>query len=358
MDHLAAAEADAKGFGRWQTRPRGGHWQECPAHIAKALETAFSLGLGKARFKLTQRDWGLRAADAAVDERNYEVDFSSMIQICVEAPDRKREVRRLEQDVELLPSQRQAIAYAENVARSNCGEAAKALKARMTASAWNELNQWMRFDCPVIIHTKFGQGVIDKYLADTCYRNFFEVGTGRGSTNSKSRAGWETRVFGKAFDDRPAAERPKYGVVNLTNDPKGVASATQYGTSFFVLKHALRWRCTFTSMDSCYAAAQPGTFRQFAKFFEEGSESRLTDADLLKVAQHRGEHFQVDKYKEVQIHGPVRWRGDIQILYADQDLSTEDKAKVERFAKENGFPVRFQQMHKVERFSTHKGGNV
>jgi len=363
-------------FGVWQSKPEGGEWQEYPTHIAKALEDAFSLGKNEACFVLTQQNIGLRADDVAkqFSQLNYKVDFSTMTQLCIEAPARKREVRRCAQDVALSPSQTAAIAHAEDLAHHNCGPALTALRARMIRlagdeNAFDELNRWMRHSVPIIIHTKLSGILIDKYSDDTHYRCFHETGTGRGSTSTDDRGSWEARVFGKAyqhvatafdmaFDKTPAFELPKYGCLNLTNDPKGVRSATQYGTSFFVLKDAVRWRCTITSMDSCYKQARPGTFRQFARFFEEGDESRLTDDDLLKVYRHRGEQMAINKYKEVQIHGPLRFRHDVEMLVADSSLTPADQTKVRAFAQKNGFPVKFQAMHHVEAFKCYKGGNV
>ena len=36
------------------------------------------------------------------------------------------------------------------------------------------------------------------------------------------RVGWENRLFDKIYHKARAFERVKYGVVNFTNDPKGV----------------------------------------------------------------------------------------------------------------------------------------
>lgn len=292
----------------------------------------------------------------------YKVNFASMTQVCLEYPTRKREVRQfVDQDVRLTRSQQQAIKYSENMARDNFGPALVALKNRMhkltgSDAAFDELDAWMRHSVPIIIHTKLTSPLIDKYLDDEYYRNIFEVLAGRGCTDLGARGGWEKRVFGFAFESCDVHERPKYGCLNLTNDPKGVPYATQYGTSFFVLKHSIRWRCTFTSRDSSCKDSQPGTARQFASIFEEGPKSELTDDDLLKVVRHSGE--EIPFYKEVQIHGPVRFSHDIERLVADEDLTPTDKQKVGRFAELHRFPVSFQRMHKAKGYDYFKGGNV
>merc|ERR1711862_471799 len=103
-------------------------------------------------------------------------------------------------------------------------------------------------------------------------------------------------MFGDAYDRKGSqaavcpAERPKYGTINLTDDPMGVRLATCYGTSYFVLKENVRWRCTLTSRDSASDYSRPGTPRQFNRFLEEGDGSRLADDELEMVLNHTGGH--------------------------------------------------------------------
>jgi plastocyanin domain-containing protein len=52
----------------------------------------------------------------------------------------------------------------------------------------------------------------------------------------------------------------KYGVINFTNDPKGVNCAVGYGQSYLLLKEHVRARCTMTDKDSSSSDAQIGTF--------------------------------------------------------------------------------------------------
>jgi len=338
----------AAGFGLWQSMPCGGEWQEFPVHLAEVLERAFQRSDSKAIFRLTAQHMGLRKGDPA--DLQYEVDFTSMQQICIENPDRRRDVRRVGgQDVRLKFSQQQAIMFAERQAHANCGPALVNLKGRLHRltgdgeATFRSLDCWMRYKVPIIIHTQLSRD-IGFYLRDTHYRNFWETGTGRGSTDTGARGGWEERFFGKAFEDCLPTEKPKYGCLNLTNDPKGVSSATQYGTSYFIMKHSIRWRVTITSRDSSNPDARPGTLRQFARFLQEGEGSKLTDGDLMRVVRHRAAET-VAYYKEVQIHGDVRFSQDVHALVADEDLDASDKRKVRQFVEKNGFPVIFSEMH-------------
>lgn len=74
------------------------------------------------------------------------------------------------------------------------------------------------------------------FLKDTHYRNQFETGKSSGSLSRTSRVQWEDRMFDKMYSKAKDFERVKYGVINMTNDPKGVNCATSYGPSYFLLK--------------------------------------------------------------------------------------------------------------------------
>jgi hypothetical protein len=63
------------------------------------------------------------------------------------------------------------------------------------------------------------------------------------------RARVESKLFNKAYDNSDPIEKPKYGVFNIFNDPKGVSLCHFFGKSFFVLKK-VRLRTTFTFKDS------------------------------------------------------------------------------------------------------------
>ena len=81
------------------------------------------------------------------------------------------------------------------------------------------------------------------------FKNLFETGTGNGSTSQNYRSNKENKMFFNLYKDSPPIERPKYGVLNIFNNPKGVSSCYGYGKSFFVLKK-IRLRTTFTYKNS------------------------------------------------------------------------------------------------------------
>ena len=99
------------------------------------------------------------------------------------------------------------------------------------------------------------------FIKDTHYRNQFETGKSSGSLSRGSRTQWEDNIFDKTYSGCRDFERVKYGVINMTNDPKGVNCATGYGLSYMLLKDTVRGRCTITDKDSSSADARVGTFK-------------------------------------------------------------------------------------------------
>lgn len=62
----------------------------------------------------------------------------------------------------------------------------------------------------------------DQPVADGVYRNQFETGTSNGGLTARpggARWRWEQRIFGGAYDDAPAGERPRYGALNHRRHP-------------------------------------------------------------------------------------------------------------------------------------------
>lgn len=68
-------------------------------------------------------------------------------------------------------------------------------------------------------------------------------------------------MFDKKYSKAADFQRVKYGVINFTNDPKGVNSCASYGQSYFLLKQHVRERCTFTDKDSSNSDAAIATFK-------------------------------------------------------------------------------------------------
>src|SRR3712207_1114393 len=60
--------------------------------------------------------------------------------------------------------------------------------------------------------------VVAALARDGVYRSQFETGVSNGGLTAYpggDRWRWESRIFGGAYDDAPAALRPKYGALNV-----------------------------------------------------------------------------------------------------------------------------------------------
>jgi uncharacterized protein DUF3626 len=63
-----------------------------------------------------------------------------------------------------------------------------------------------------------GVPILDLMARDGLYRSQFETGTGNGGLTAHlggDRWHWESRIFAGAYDNGPAADRPKYGSLNF-----------------------------------------------------------------------------------------------------------------------------------------------
>ena len=93
-------------------------------------------------------------------------------------------------------------------------------------------------------------------------------------------------MFDKKYSKAADFERVKYGVINFTNDPKGVGACVGYGQSYFQLKQHVRARCTFTDMDSSNVNSSIATFKFCFKILSKLNDKELSAAfDASKAKQ-------------------------------------------------------------------------
>ena len=137
---------------------------------------------------------------------------------------------------------------------------------------------------------------------DGSYRSQFETGTSNGWLDAErggSRWRWESRIFGGAYDDAPAAERPKYGALNYRRRATG--GSPRFGSAHLRLRPEALARCTFCYPDS---SADPSHF---------GVADRMS---LVAVAE-RHACDPLDDHIEAHVHGPVRLADDVEALVLD-----------------------------------------
>jgi len=210
-------------------------------------------------------------------------------------------------------------------------------------------------------------------MEDTLFKNLFDVKTGGGCTSTGPRKGWETSIFGPCYDnacddenDSPS-KRPKYGVLDVCNDPQGVLPARCYGRSYFVFRN-VRLRTTFASCDTS-AMPDLAVLDQHAKVLYEYFENELREVVRVATAppgseERVGDSGAIIRYKEAQIHGEVQLARDIVRLVAveeHRDMEKSDghfgKKEVEELCEKHGWELVWQDQERERRIKESRGAD-
>jgi hypothetical protein len=160
---------------------------------------------------------------------------------------------------------------------------------------------------------------------DRIYRSQFETGASNGGLTAHpggDRWMWERRIFGGAYDQADASERPKYGALNFRN--RSVGAAPRFGSAHFRLTGEVLARTTFCFPDSVF---DPENF---------GVASRMS---LIELAV-RSDHDLLDDYIEAQVHGPIHLEEDVEALVLDPCYRNSD---VEELASSLPCPIEWHE---------------
>jgi hypothetical protein len=205
-----------------------------------------------------------------------------------------------------------------------------------------------------------GCTVVEALAQDGVYKSQFETGISNGSRTAfpgGDRDRWEQSLFGGAYhqDDAQAADRPRYGALNLMRHGDG--ASPRFGSCYLVLREELTAACSFTWGDSHLGPADVGTLDAFAPLLAALLESAETQAQTLGVrglgvsglldalarlpeppgAAGRA----LDDYIEAQVHAAISIRGDIEALVIDPCFDgTSTGAQLRALGAAHGFPVR------------------
>ncbi|MFG1804946.1 DUF3626 domain-containing protein [Streptomyces sp. NPDC049040] len=147
-----------------------------------------------------------------------------------------------------------------------------------------------------------GTPVLARLAEEGVYRSQFVTGIGNGGLTADpggDRWRWESRIFGAAYDDAPAPDRPVYGALNFRGQPTG--GAPRFGSAHFRLTARTLPRVTF-----CY----PDSFCEPADF-------GVAAAMPLIALALGGTEDSLDDYIEAQVHGPVLLARDVEALVLD-----------------------------------------
>lgn len=144
--------------------------------------------------------------------------------------------------------------------------------------------------------------VLDAMARDDLYRSQFETGTSNGGLSAHpggDRWSWESRIFGGAYDDAPAAQRPKYGALDFRR--RGTGGSPRFGSAHLRLREDTLRRTTFCYPDS---VLEPTHFAVAARM------------SLIERAE-ADDQDRLDDYIEAQIHGPLQLGRDVEALVLD-----------------------------------------
>ena len=144
--------------------------------------------------------------------------------------------------------------------------------------------------------------ILDALAGDGLYRSQFETGTSNGGLTAHpggERWSWESRIFGSAYDDVPASERPKYGSLNFRRRATG--GSPRFGSAHLRLNQQTLVRTTFCYPDSVF---EPTNFAVSSRMPLVGL-AEADDKDLL------------DDYIEAQVHGSLVLGQDVEALVLD-----------------------------------------
>jgi hypothetical protein len=147
-----------------------------------------------------------------------------------------------------------------------------------------------------------GREILDALAQDGVYHSQFVTGTSNGGLTAYpggDRWRGESRIFGGAYDDAPADQRPVYGALNFRRKPLG--AAPRFGSAHFRLAAGVLERATFCYPDSWYDSVDLGVASRMA---------------LVALAQADGKDA-LDDYVEAHVHGPVRLDRDVEALVLD-----------------------------------------
>ena len=183
-----------------------------------------------------------------------------------------------------------------------------------------------------------GEPLLQVMAKAGAYRSQFETGTSNGGLTARmggARWLWESRIFGRAYDDADPAVRPKYGALNRRRSPFG--GAPRFGSSHVRLAPHLLERTTFCFPDSVFEPEHFGVADAYAL-----SELADSHPPLFPGAE---QHDPLDDYVEAQVHGVLELRPDLEALVLDP--SFRDTA-VEHDALDLGIAVEWHDGYALE----------
>lgn len=159
-----------------------------------------------------------------------------------------------------------------------------------------------------------GAPALSRMISDDRYRSQFETGVSNGGLTAYAggpRWQWEHRIFGGAYDDSPASDRPIYGALNHRQSPLG--GAPRFGSAYLRLTREVLDRASFCFPDSVLEPRRFGTAGHFGLIATADAFGEVLRDD----AREHTEGGQLDRYVEAHLHGGLLLRRDVEALVLD-----------------------------------------
>ena len=175
--------------------------------------------------------------------------------------------------------------------------------------------------------------VADGLASNGQYLSQWRTGISNGARSAfpgGDRQQWEHELFDGAYAgaDPDAVEFPIYGAWDLLRDPHG--GSPRFGSCFLVLNNQVRERTTMCLGDSHTGPTDIGTFDSpwcvLAGLAEQADDGAVLETpggaaaflDLLESARTaRTPRRELDNYVEIQVHGGVDLRADVNAAVVD-----------------------------------------
>jgi hypothetical protein len=155
-----------------------------------------------------------------------------------------------------------------------------------------------------------GRTVADGLYDDGVYRSQYETGISNGGLTAfpgGDRDEWERALFGGAYEHAAAAERPKYGGLNLLGNADGACPG--FGSCHLRLRPAANGQATLIFGDSSGEPADIGLIDAFEPVLAPLLEAAAAGRRVLERS--------LDGYVEAQVHGVVSLPQDVAALVID-----------------------------------------
>jgi hypothetical protein len=182
-----------------------------------------------------------------------------------------------------------------------------------------------------------GVSVLEALRRDASYRCQFETGSSNGALTAYpggTRWLWEQRMFGHAYDNAPASERPKYGALNHRR--RSIGGAPRFGSSHIRLAEHILDRTTFCFPDSVLEPTEFGTAERFDLLRLADAYDRRTLTDSIEA----DEGGRLDDYVEAHVHGEISLERDVDALVLDPSFRD---TPIERCATSLDVPLEWHE---------------